>query len=321
MLLLERAAISYEAIEGLLSFGFICSPETLYKGVYKLPRWTYLKISKSENRVEFCPIKILADTQTFQSIQMEFNHRLDQVNLLEKEESNITLAFSGGLDSAVLHSFLNSQKIRHNLYCINVVGGRDESRYQDICLDQNEHISRTIMSENDANEAFECHINRKEIFGSSIALKYEFMYKDLSLKGTDAVLTRDGPDDLLVSLETKDDFLSNDGRVLTAFWGTNNRPLTYFALNDNRVSDIWYAYNYILASETNIYFEHLIASDYGINLKMPYLDSSLLTFCANNSSRILRMGEKELLKNYARKRIPAEIINREKKGFTSDIAI
>ena len=33
------------------------------------------------------------------------------------------------------------------------------------------------------------------------------------------------------------------------------------------------------------------------------------------------MGEKELLKNYARKRIPTEIIKREKKGFTSDVAI
>jgi asparagine synthetase B (glutamine-hydrolysing) len=321
MQLLEGAEVSNEAIEGLISFGFICAPETLYKDVYKLPRWTYLKISKSENRFEFCPIKILNDAQTFRSLQMEFDHRVDQLDLLEKGESNLTLAFSGGLDSSVLHSLLKTQKIRHNLYCVNVVGGRDESRFQDLCLDKNEHISRTIMSEYDANDAFERHINRKEIFGSSIALKYEFMYKDLSLKGAEAVLTGDGPDELFVSFETKNRLISNDGRLMTAFEGTNNRPLAYFGVNDNRVSDIWYAHNYILASETNIYFEHVIASDYRIKLKMPYLEADLLTFCANNSSRILHMGNKELLKNYARHRIPIEIIQREKKGFTSDVAI
>ena len=319
--IVEGAIISERALDSLLGYGFLCAPETLFEGVFKLPRWTYMKIRMCDANVSFCPIKILGRNRNGLSLQDEYNSLMDNLPIRVLDDYELTLAFSGGLDSAVLHAMLKFKKVPHGLYNVGVIGGRDESEYQRKCLNNNENIVKSIMTETDAENAFERHIQRCELFGSSIALKYEFMYKDISTRGYKSVLTGDGPDDLLLCSATKDEFISEDGRVINAFWDCSKKKFPYFSTNSPNVLGIWYAYNYIIAPETNIYFEHLIASQNKVRLQTPYLDSCLLDFCANRSKEIYETSEKQLLKGYASKKVPIEIIEREKKGFTSDVAV
>ena len=317
--IIDGAEISKESLDSLLDFCFLCSPKTLFKDVLKLPRWTYMKISE-DGAVSLHPIKLRGNDGS--SAREGFGVAMSTLRLRGTREGGKTaLAFSGGLDSALLREMLKRGGIPHSLYNVRVIGGRDESAYQKICLgDSGDSVERSVMTEEDAEAAFLEHIKGYELFSSSIALKYEFMYKDLAKRGYRTVLTGDGPDELFVSAVSDSGLITDNGRRMRAILGGGTGDVPCFFKNEGVLGN-WYAYNYVFSPETNVYFEHLIAARYGIDLVMPYLSPEMLDFSARHSEEIYGMRPKELLRDYAIEMLPEVIVQREKRGFTSDVAL
>ena len=171
-LLADSNDISERSLKQLVAYTFICSPATLFNNVEKLPRWSCLHIDG--DNYSFEPISIVKKSK-----EADFKSTLNECFQIEKRNRKSLLAYSGGLDSTLLYYGLRDKLTDYSLYSISVIGGRDESYYQKIGVPQSETITKSIMTENDAVEALKSTTDGYELFGCSIALKYDFMIKDV----------------------------------------------------------------------------------------------------------------------------------------------
>jgi len=308
--------ISEKALEQLVDYTFTCAPMTLFKDVKKIPRWSCLILEPTG--YSFYPIRIVKNNHN-----TDFDQLLNECLEIDILNSKNLLAFSGGLDSTLLYYCLRDRLPDFNLYNVIVEGGRDESHYQNLCDLNKKSIIRSIMTENDAVESLISTSGGLELFGCSIALKYDYMFKDARKRGFKNVITGDGPDDLFICQQTLDDFVDPGNSCLRPInqCSKTREVITLPYFDENEISNPWYWYNFILMAETNYYFERVLARNNGVELITPFLTPQLIFYCAENSKAIYSMTEKQLLKKFSQGIVPDEIINRKKMGFTSDVAL
>ena len=313
-LLADVSDISENALKQLVAYTFICSPTTLFNTVKKLPRWSCFHI-KGDN-YSFEPISIAKISR-----EAELKNVLNDCFQIEEYNSKSLLAYSGGLDSTLLYHSLKDKLKDYALYSIFVIGGRDESYYQKIGVPQHEIVTKSIMTEKDVQEALKSTTDGYELFGCSIALKYDFMFKDVKRKEYKSIITGDGPDDIFICQKTLDRFVDVEKAQLLPLNNNTECDMIDLPVFKEDISNPWYWYNFILMAESNYYFERVYAKKNNVSLITPFLNPKLLAYCAEISQKIYGMTEKQLLKEYCQGIVHDEIINRRKMGFTSDVAL
>lgn len=319
---LEKKGVDTEAVEMLCSYGFVSAPHTLYSNIRKLPPWCALRINPNTSELSFWKIPFPKDLET--NREDRFALLVEQAIRDYDDSEKTAVGFSGGLDSSVLVHLLKRYQKKVDLYSVYALNGRDESFYQRQMLGTSYRDMLQIeIREADALQSLKRIASKEELFGSSLAIKYDFMAKKLSERGYTCAITGDGPDDLLISQGEVDTFFDLKKKRMMSLYGLPGEtflPLPT-AEPEGLVEDAWYWYNFFLAAQTNIYFLKQYCADYDVKVCMPYLDGKIVQYCATESRKIFLETEKQRIKECPFWTLPPEILTRKKMGFTSDIAL
>lgn len=212
--LLGKKEINETSISTYLLFGYIPSPETIFKNIYKLEPNTILTFNKKLFKIDKRTLenKVLKNSEygSYKLIKKTFREKLiNSINLRFNGDFPALFAMSGGLDSTSL-SLIASKILNKNIETFTIHNDfKYLSNEQNNKFNEDSHFASKIASEYNINN-HKIIINEKVIsevledsFNSLEEPSYSFqsislysLFKNVS-KNSKILITGDGADEIL----------------------------------------------------------------------------------------------------------------------------
>lgn len=351
--------VNEEEIINLLTIGFIQSPKTLYKQIFKLEKSSILEFDLDTKVTRHCKFQVSTNID---------NLNLDQIleRSLERHlvsDVPVGLFFSGGTDSSVIASYLKKKSINMNAYSIIMPHKSLDEKYIGLIANHLNLNLKTFKFDTPQFESIYQEVMSKvdePLFDASIFPTY-FVSK-MAKKDVKVVLSGEGGDEyflgydrqlvlnkLLNSTDPKISLLDYLYLITPTFKGKKRifekifiafrKPFSYFLLKMSIWENAqgWRNFkkqvtgNNIAGTEFDkeIYLENDLlrkidfATSYSsLEGRVPLLDPEVIAFADSlkPEQKLLEGELKYQFKKVLENYLPKEYIYREKSGFSSPLS-
>jgi asparagine synthase (glutamine-hydrolysing) len=326
------------ALYEYLTFWSPLGENTFYENIYKLEAGhqlilknnnlsveEYYNYSNIENQFSN-EIVILEDIEEliFKSIELRLNGDVDIASML-----------SGGLDSSLisaLYSKVTGKKIDTYSIGYNEYLHYDETKYAKYVSKyiNSNHCEIIIDKKEYLNTVDDVLDNVDEPFGDSAYIPTYILSKKISQDGFKVALSGEGSDEIFLGYDRYFNPQNNNSNFLPIHSTFTEEEKTKLLLNYKK-KDYSYFQKYNDNSKQlsyinlKIWISNVLMSKVdemsmanSLEVRSPFLDYNLVEYLFKTDS-IIKQGDKSkyLLKKIASKYLPEDIINRNKKGFSS----
>jgi asparagine synthase (glutamine-hydrolysing) len=350
--------INLGEINNLLTLGFIQSPQTLYKNIFKLEPGKILSYHLTNKMTE---------EESFETVTPT-NPNLDQVlkNSITRHlvsDVPVGLFFSGGTDSTAIACYLNEMKINMNAYSVVMPHKSVDDKYIDlIAAKLNLNLHKYSFDVADFDQIYHEVMKKVDepLYDASIFPTYFVSQK--ARQDVTVVLSGEGGDeyflgydrqlemktlndssdyklDLLDQLYLYSPNFKGKKKIFAKIFLIFRKPISYFLLKMSIDENILGWKNFKeLAGEKNIkpldldkkiYLENDLlrkidfATSYSsLEGRVPLLDPEVIAYTntLSNEQKLENNVLKFRLKKILEKYLPKEYIYREKSGFSSPVS-
>ncbi|ELJ9298095.1 asparagine synthetase B [Staphylococcus pseudintermedius] len=258
-------------------------------------------------------------------------------NLMKDDDIEYSLMLSGGIDSTSILS-----ELPNSLHCFTIknkatevngetIGAKKTADFYHLKLNEVDTDTELEKIKNKANFYKDLlWITESPLMSAEHILKF-FLFKSIketnskikivfSGQGSDEFnggystlpATADDWDSFIEYLEIKD-YIGND--MVRDYWNNNYSEFVKFEVKEN------YYYDYLKSMYVdlimyNCHFEDRLASFWGLENRVPFLDYDLVNFSINLSSNHQKLlYDKKILRRSLEKKLPPHIKNKEKTSF------
>lgn len=279
----------------VLKFGYNYDDRTPYKNIKRVLPGETVMLSKSNGTI----IRTKGNEFDFDSkidknikdlLIEKVKKNLDQI---PKEEKEIGVLLSGGIDSSIISAILlqlkNENYFNQDLRFFSINNSED-TEYIEL-FEKRFNISSTRLNydlsdltDEEMKEVLK--INETPVDLGSLFPTY-VMFQELQKQNIKYIFTGDGPDEMFGGYKRIDEY-------------------------DSQLSDIFYELSYYHFPRLN-----KLARHFGLILKTPWVDEELVQLAVNLPFE--ERKHKKIMKDNFKDLIPEEIINREKRPLKNDL--
>lgn len=277
----------------VLKFGYNYDNRTPYKNIKRvLPGEKVIISNKSITKEPLLEFDFnIKEIKNIKDLLIEkIKIALDNI---PKEEKEIGVLLSGGMDSSIISAILlelkNQNYFEQDLKFFSINNSED-TQYIEL-FEKTFNISATRLNYNlseltDAEIKEVLRINETPVDLGSLFPTY-VMFKELEKQNIRYIFTGDGPDELFGGYKRIDEY-------------------------DSQLSDIFYELSFYHFPRLN-----KLAKHFGLILKTPWVDEEIVKLAINLDFEDRK--HKQILKDNFKNIIPDEIINREKRPLKNDL--
>lgn len=206
----EDKELRLDVVREYFAFGYMQSPNTVFKNIFQVSPGELVIIDKNEKIVKenICVLEKFPKTRT--SIDLaEFKMKLKEViKRTVDNKSKIASFLSGGIDSTLITAFLKEEKEDLTAFTLKVKDITDESKYAaDYAEILNVSLKAIEIEEEQVLDLINEHFKAfPEPFGDYSSIPSYFLTKEIS-KESNTVFSGDGGDEILWGYPRMYDFL------------------------------------------------------------------------------------------------------------------